>query len=143
MVTCRYPDAEPCAWASYGALGEFCQSRGIWKPNYKSFALLFPLRRLHRRNRPMAAGNLFLRIRIKFSFTHRHADMLPAFQAKRLSSSVLYDRVRNDTAFCGGLRSDSLYLLPGIRVSQVLSGCLIILGIVILFIISKRQVVRQ
>ena len=102
MVTCRYPDAEPCAWASYGALGEFCQSRGIWKPNYKSFALLFPLRCLHRRNRPMAAGNLFLRIRIKFSFTHRHADMLTAFQAKRLSSSVLYDRVRNDTAFCGG-----------------------------------------
>lgn len=28
--------------------------------------------------------------------------MLPAFQAKRLSSSVLYDRVRNDTFFCGG-----------------------------------------
>lgn len=45
--------------------------------------------------------------------------------------------------FVEGLRSDSLYLLPGIRVSQVLSGCLIILGIVILFIISKRQVVRQ
>ena len=91
----------------------------------------------------MAAGNLFLRICIEFSFTHRYADMLPAFQAKRLSSSVLYDRVRNDTAFCGGLRSDSLYLLPGIRVSQVLSGCLIILGIVILFIIRKRQAVRQ
>lgn len=35
------------------------------------------------------------------------------------------------------------YLLPGIRVSQVLSGCLIILGIVILFIIRKRQAVRQ
>ena len=31
--------------------------------------------------------------------------------------------------FVEGLRSDSLYLLPGIRVSQVLSGCLIILGI--------------
>lgn len=45
--------------------------------------------------------------------------------------------------FVEGLRSDSLYLLPGIRVSQVLSGCLIILGIVILFIIRKRQVVRQ
>lgn len=65
-------------------------------------ALLFSLRRLHRRNRPMAADNRFLRIRIKFSFTHRYVDMLPAFQAKRLSSSVLYDRVRNDTAFCGG-----------------------------------------
>ena len=91
----------------------------------------------------MAAGNLFLRIRIKFSFIHRYADMLPAFQAKRLSSSVLYDRVRNDTVFVEGLRSDSLYLLPGIRVSQVLSGCLIILGIVILFIIRKRQAVRQ
>ena len=35
------------------------------------------------------------------------------------------------------------YLLPGICVSQVLSGCLIILGIVILFIIRKRQAVRQ
>lgn len=87
---------------AYRALGEFCQSRGIRKPNYKSFALLFSLRRLHRRNRPMAAGNLFLRICIEFSFTHRYADMLPAFQAKRLSSSVLYDRVRNDTVFCGG-----------------------------------------
>ena len=86
----------------YRAFGEFCQSRGIRKPNYKSFALLFPLRRLHRRNRPMAAGNLFLRICIEFSFTHRYADMLPAFQAKRLSSSVLYDRVWNDTVFCGG-----------------------------------------
>ena len=92
----------------------------------------------------MAAGNLFLRIRIKFSFTHRHADMLPAFQAKRLSSSVLYDRVRNDTAFCGGAAlRQPLSLLPGIRVSQVLSGCLIILGIVILFIIRKRQAVRN
>ena len=69
---------------------------------YGSFALLFSLRRLHRRNRPMAAGNLFLRICIEFSLTHRYADMLPAFQAKRLSSSVLYDRVRNDTVFCGG-----------------------------------------
>ena len=45
--------------------------------------------------------------------------------------------------FVERLRSDSLYLLPGIRVSQVLSGCLIILGIVILFIIRKRQEVRQ
>lgn len=45
--------------------------------------------------------------------------------------------------FVEGLRSDSLYLLPGIRVSQVLSGCLIILGIIILFIIHKRQEVRQ
>ena len=45
--------------------------------------------------------------------------------------------------FVEGLRSDSLYLLPGIRVSQVLSGYLIILGIVILFIIRKRQAVRQ
>lgn len=45
--------------------------------------------------------------------------------------------------FVEGLRSDSLYLFPGIRVSQVLSGCLIILGIVILFIICKRQVVWQ
>lgn len=45
--------------------------------------------------------------------------------------------------FVEGLRSDSLYLLPGIRVSQVLSGCLIILCIVILFIIRKRQEVRQ
>lgn len=39
--------------------------------------------------------------------------------------------------FVEGLRSDSLYLLPGIRVSQVMSGCLIILGIVILFITQK------
>lgn len=41
--------------------------------------------------------------------------------------------------FVEGLRSDSLYLLPGIRVSQVLSGCLIILGIVILFLFVKDR----
>ena len=69
--------------------------------------------------------------------------MLPAFQAKRLSSSVLYDRVRNDTAFCGGLRSARLYLLPGIRVSQVLSGSLIILGIGKHLIDRKRQAERK
>ena len=41
----------------------------------------------------------------------------------------------------------ALWLIPiciiCIRASQVLSGCLIILGIVILFIIRKRQAVRQ
>ena len=45
--------------------------------------------------------------------------------------------------FVEGLRSDSLYLLPGIRVSQVLSGYLIIFGIVTIFIICKRKAMRQ
>ena len=45
--------------------------------------------------------------------------------------------------FVEGLRSDSLYLLPGIRVSQVLSGYLIIFGIVTIFIIRKRKAMRQ
>lgn len=90
----------------------------------------------------MAAGNLFLRIRIKFSFTHRHAVCCPISGEKAIFFR-LYDRYGTIRLFVEGLRSDSLYLLPGIRVSQVLSGCLIILGIVILFIIRKRQAVRQ
>ena len=69
--------------------------------------------------------------------------MLPAFQAKSYLLPFYMIGYGTIRFFVEGLRSDSLYLLPGIRVSQVLSGCLIILGIVILFIISKRQVVRQ
>ena len=38
-----------------------------------------------------------------------------------------------------GLRTDSLYLMPGVRVSQVLSGCLILLGVLLVGIIRRRQ----
>ena len=37
--------------------------------------------------------------------------------------------------FVEGLRTDSLYLMPGVRVSQVLSGCLILLGVLFIGII--------
>ena len=38
-----------------------------------------------------------------------------------------------------GLRTDSLYLMPGVRVSQVLSGCLILLGVLLVGIICRRK----
>ena len=41
--------------------------------------------------------------------------------------------------FVEGLRTDSLYLMPGVRVSQVLSGCLILLGVLLVGIIRRRQ----
>ena len=42
-------------------------------------------------------------------------------------------------SFVEGLRTDSLYLMPGVRVSQVLSGCLILLGVLLVGIIRRRQ----
>ena len=41
--------------------------------------------------------------------------------------------------FVEGLRTDSLYLMPGVRVSQVLSGCLILLGVLLVDIIRRRK----
>ena len=41
--------------------------------------------------------------------------------------------------FVEGLRTDSLYLMPGVRVSQVLSGCLILLGVLLIGIIRRKQ----
>ena len=41
--------------------------------------------------------------------------------------------------FVEGLRTDSLYLMPGVRVSQVLSDCLILLGVLLVGIIRRRQ----
>lgn len=41
--------------------------------------------------------------------------------------------------FVEGLRTDSLYLMPGVRVSQVLSGCLILLGVLLIGIIRRRK----
>ena len=41
--------------------------------------------------------------------------------------------------FVEGLRTDSLYLMPGVRVSQVLSGCLIQLGVLFIGIIRRRK----
>ena len=40
--------------------------------------------------------------------------------------------------FVEGLRTDSLYLMPGVRVSQVLSGCLILLGVLLVGIIRRK-----
>ena len=41
--------------------------------------------------------------------------------------------------FVEGLRTDSLYLMLGVRVSQVLSGCLILLGVFLVGIIRRRK----
>ena len=41
--------------------------------------------------------------------------------------------------FVEGLRTDSLNLMPGVRVSQVLSGCLILLGVLLVGIIRRRK----
>ena len=41
--------------------------------------------------------------------------------------------------FVEELRIDSLYLMPGVRVSQVLSGCLIQLGVLFIGIIRRRK----
>lgn len=66
----------------YRAFGEFCQSRGIRKPNYKSFALLFPLRRLHRRNLPMAAGNFFYESALNLALLTAMLICCPHFRRK-------------------------------------------------------------
>lgn len=41
--------------------------------------------------------------------------------------------------FVEGLRADSLYLMPRVRVSQVLSGYLILLGVLLVGIIRRRR----
>ena len=41
--------------------------------------------------------------------------------------------------FLDGLLTDSLYLMPRVRVSQVLSGCLILLGVLLVGIIRRRR----
>lgn len=38
-----------------------------------------------------------------------------------------------------GLRSDSLYVLPGLRVSQVLSLVLIIIGVILWFVVVNNN----
>ena len=53
-----------------------------------------------------------------------------------LCARAYYGAIR---CFVEGLRTDSLYLMPGIRVSQVLSGCLILLGVLLVGIIRRRQ----
>lgn len=132
MITCRYPDAEPCAWASYGALGEFCQSRGIWKPNYKSFALLFPYGVYIEEIVQWRQATFFYESALNLALLTAMLICCPHFRRKGYLLPFYMIGYGTIRLFVEGLRSDSLYLLPGIRVSQVLSGCLIILGIVIL-----------
>ena len=61
-----------------------------------------------------------------------HGDFLSAFQKKRRYLlpfyMIGYGVIR---CFVEGLRTDSLYLIPGVRVSQVLPGCLILLGVLL------------
>ena len=66
-------------------------------------------------------------------------DLLSAFQKKGYLLPfymIGYGVIR---CFVEGLRTDSLYLMPGVRVSQVLSGCLILLGVLLIGIIRRRQ----
>ena len=66
-------------------------------------------------------------------------DLLSAFQKKGYLLPfymIGYGVIR---CFVEGLRTDSLYLMPGVRVSQVLSGCLILLGVLLVGIIRRRK----
>ena len=66
-------------------------------------------------------------------------DLLSAFQKKGYLLPfymIGYGMIR---CFVEGLRTDSLYLMPGVRVSQVLSGCLILLGVLLVGIIRRRK----
>ena len=87
----------------------------------------------------MASGDVLLRICTEYTAADCHADLLSAFQKKGISASVLHDRYGVIRCFVEGLRTDSLYLMPGVRVSQVLSGCLILLGVLLVGIIRRRQ----
>ena len=120
----------------------YCFSAGVYGDPAQKAGAAKGLSAIHsdayRRRLPYVAGRL-RKVRkqgfetICYPHFRRKGYLLPFYM-------IGYGTIR---FFVEGLRSDSLYLLSGIRVSQVLSGCLIILGIVILFIISKRQVVRQ
>lgn len=68
-----------------------------------------------------------------------HADLLSAFQKKGYLLPfymIGYGVIR---CFVEGLRTDSLYLMPRVRVSQVLSGCLILLDVLLVGIIRRRR----
>ena len=82
--------------------------------------------RLHKR-----CGTSFLLIVMLISYPHfrKKGYLLPFYM-------IGYGVIR---CFVEGLRTDSLYLMPGVRVSQVLSGCLILLGVLLVGIIRRRQ----
>ena len=87
----------------------------------------------------MASGDVLLRICTEYTAVDCHADFLSAFQKKGYLLPfymIGYGVIR---CFVEGLRTDSLYLMPGVRVSQVLSGCLILLGVLLVGTISRRQ----
>lgn len=87
----------------------------------------------------MASGNVLLRICTEYTAADCHADLLSTFQKKEYLLPfymIGYDVIR---CFVEGLRTDSLYLMPGVRVSQVLSGCLILLGVLLVGIIRRRK----
>ena len=82
--------------------------------------------RLHKR-----CGTSFLLIVMLISYPHfrKKGYLLPFYM-------IGYGVIR---CFVEGLRTDSLYLMPGVCVSQVLSGCLILLGVLLVGIIRRRQ----
>ena len=87
----------------------------------------------------MASGDVLLRICTEYTAADCHAALLSAFQKKGYLLPfymIGYGVIR---CFVEGLRTDSLYLMPGVRVSQVLSGCLILLGVFLVGIIRRRR----
>ena len=78
-----------------------------------------------------SALNTLLLIAMLISYPHfrKKGYLLPFYM-------IGYGVIR---CFVEGLRTDSLYLMPGVRVSQVLSGCLVLLGVLLVGIIRRRQ----
>ena len=139
LVACRYADSQPCSWTSHRALGEFCESGGLRKSDHKSRSPILSVWCLHRGTRAVASGDVLLRIYTEYTAADCHADFLSAFQKKGYLLPfymIGYGVIR---CFVEGLRTDSLYLMPGVRVSQVLSGCLILLGVLLIGIIRRRK----
>lgn len=94
---------------------------------------------IHRGTRAVASGDVLLRICTEYTAADCHADLLSAFQKKGYLLPfymIGYGVIR---CFVEGLRTDSLYLMPRVRVSQVLSGCLILLGVLLVGIIRRRR----
>lgn len=120
-------------------VGEFCESGGLRKSDHKSRSPILSVWCLHRGTRAVASGNVLLRIALNtlllivmlISYPHfrKKGYLLPFYM-------IGYGVIR---CFVEGLRTDSLYLMPGVRVSQVLSGCLILLDVLLVGTISRRQ----
>lgn len=87
----------------------------------------------------MASGDVLLRICTEYTAADCHADLLSAFKKKGYLLPFYMIGYGVICCFVEGLLTDSLYLMPGVSVSQVLSGCLILLGVLLVGIIRRRK----